>query len=527
MLLVKDLNIGSIDAINYTQRQEREFLNKIFFRDEYLDQVLERKRYFLVGEKGTGKTAYASLLNNTVYSNTSSTLKSITETDYRKFLRLKENSLLKISDYNDVWKTILLLLTSSHLEEKEGGTLRGFTKFSKLKEAVDEYYNGAFSPEVIYALDFVENFERSASLISKYAGAEVKKETQETHTEKNFQLNLMYIQRRFEDAISSLKLKRDHIIFIDGIDIRPHLVLYDDYIECIRGLALAAWELNTDYFSNIRDSKGRIKIVILLRPDIFGSLGYQNRNAKLRDNSVLLDWRTTYGNYRGSRIFQLADGILRKQQEKPEKLALGDAWDHYFPYTVPNMVIAEREDNPFIGFLRYSLYRPRDIVSYLLIMQEHVAYHQANQSSFENKTFVDCQSAYSDYLLGEIQDQVEFYYTNANFEDVTMFFSFLGGKSIFNYDEYTKIYPKYREIVQRRDNPIREILEGPEEFLQFLYSSNIIGYREKTDIGYFVHWCFRDRTATKLNPTVRFGLEYNIHPGLSRALQVGRVRPIR
>ena len=77
--------------------------------------------------------------------------------------------------------------------------------------------------------------------------------------------------------------------------------------------------------------------------------------------------------------------------------------------------------------------------------------------------------------------------------------------------------------MSRSENPIREIVEGPEEFLQFLYSLNVIGYQEVTESGQrFVHWCFRDRTRINLNPRVRFGLEYNIHPGLARALKVGR-----
>ena len=68
------------------------------------------------------------------------------------------------------------------------------------------------------------------------------------------------------------------------------------------------------------------------------------------------------------------------------------------------------------------------------------------------------------------------------------------------------------------------MIQGPEECLQFLYNLNIIGYREMSESGelLFVHWCFRDRTLAKINPQVRFGMDYNIHPGLARALQVGR-----
>ena len=82
-------------------------------------------------------------------------------------------------------------------------------------------------------------------------------------------------------------------MFIDGINIRPDTIPYADYIDCIRGLANAAWTLNTGLFSDVKDSKGQFKVVLLLRPDIFNSLNLQNATNKLLDNSVFLDWRTT------------------------------------------------------------------------------------------------------------------------------------------------------------------------------------------------------------------------------------------
>ena len=525
MLPITNLNFGSIDAINYKQRSEKDFLNRIFYRDAYLDSILKDKKYFIIGEKGTGKTAYAALLNNSDYHDTRCSLTNITETDYRKFVHLKSLEHYKISDYIDIWKCIFLLIVSDHLLKKEPSNILTTIKFGNLKKSIDKYYQNAFSPEVVYALNLVEDFGVAAKIFSENfeaSGSHSKK--QETQNQ-NFQTNLLFIRKKFEESIAALKLQRDHIVFMDGIDIRPIGISYADYIECIRGLALAAWSLNTEYFANIKDSKGRIKIVTLLRPDIFGSLGYQNPNAKVRDNAVYLDWRTTYKEYRTSRIFRLIDGILSKQQQNPEDYAeTGIAWDSYFPYTVPNQLVTVQEDNPFIGFLRYSLYRPRDIISYLLILQEYVAVHQDNKLHFRDEGFRSCQARYSDYLLGEIRDQIDFYYSNANFEDLTMFFSYLGGRSYFNYHQFEEKYAKYQNVISKHESPIAELIDGPEKFLQFLYSLNIIGYREITDTGVFIHWCFRDRTPIKLNPKVRFGVDYNIHPGLARALSVGRRR---
>ena len=524
MLPIPKLNLGSIDAVNYKRRSEREFLKRIFFRDEYLDMILEEKRYFIIGEKGTGKTAYAALLNNTDYGGTLASLTNITETDYEKFSRLKSIKHYKVTDYVDSWKCVFLLLTAHHLIEKEANQVLGTLKFKALRSAIEEYYHNAFSPEVANALNLVEDSEATAELIGDHLKVSGGAQRRTERTGQSFQIHLLSIIRNFQESISTLNLRKNHIIFIDGIDIRPPHVSYDHYIECVKGLAQAAWTLNSEFFANIKGSKGRIKVVLLLRPDIFGSLGYQNPNAKILDNAVLLDWKTTYRDYRTSRIFKLIDGLFGKQQEERQqsRWELGHAWDHYFPYTVRNQFRSDERDNPFIGFLRYSLYRPRDIISYLLILKEYASLHQRDSRAFANPSFVACQSNYSDYLLGEVRDQLAFYYRNEDFEGLTQFFSYLGGRSHFSYEEFLDKYRPYQEMISRDDrNLIERLSEGPEAFLQLLYELNLVGYREYSGGNVFTHWCFRDRTTISLSPKVRYGVDYRVHPGLVRALDLG------
>ncbi len=55
------------DAINYRSRAEGDLFNKLFLRTKELGDCLSPSTYFLMGEKGAGKTAYAVFLeNNTV-----------------------------------------------------------------------------------------------------------------------------------------------------------------------------------------------------------------------------------------------------------------------------------------------------------------------------------------------------------------------------------------------------------------------------------------------------------------------------
>ena len=527
---IADLNIGAIDAVSYSERKEKEFLAKIFLRDSVLDKVLEGRRYFLIGEKGTGKTAYATLLSNSEHRSTVSAIKGITGTDYERFIRQKQQGYLSLSSYTDIWRVILLLLLSDELQGSEGKALLASTKFAKLKEAKELYRSAAFSPEISNAIEFIENSGKSAYLLNDQVGkAGAHQETKLRRSEQGFQSKLHDVEVQFRDAISSLKLKKSHILFIDGIDIRPNDIDFESYLNCIKGLAHAALSLNHDFFANINDSEGRIKVVLLLRPDIFEAIGYHNSNAKIRDNAVQLDWKTTYADYPTSRLFRLVDGILAKQQGSSTEQPLGAAWKHYFSYSVPNKRIAERIDDPFISFLRYSFYRPRDIISFLLILQEYVKEHRPDANHFLETDFERCQQEYSDYLWGEVKNYLSFYHSEADFDELTGFFRFMKGKSRFSWRDFVDAYKQFGLSNRHVNFTIDELNGTPESFLQFLYSMNVIGYDETTldKQANFVHWCFRDRTSVTLNPKIPSNLgaagerPYLVHPGLARSLKVG------
>lgn len=74
MLKIQDLDFGFNGADNYKRSENKSFLNKVFFRTEELDKLCERNTFFLIGEKGTGKTACAVYLSNNDYQETLSTL---------------------------------------------------------------------------------------------------------------------------------------------------------------------------------------------------------------------------------------------------------------------------------------------------------------------------------------------------------------------------------------------------------------------------------------------------------------------
>ncbi|WP_369855787.1 P-loop ATPase, Sll1717 family [Candidatus Thalassolituus haligoni] len=528
MLKIEDLNLGFSDAENYKRRENKELLNHLFLRTSSLEKLCSPSTTFLVGEKGTGKTAYAVYMSNNSYGDNLSSLRYIRETEYQKFITLKNEKHLDLSDYSSIWKVIIYLLLSEQIYQHEGkdGLFKRFSKFQALHDAIQEYYLHAFSPEIIHALQFVRESKLVAELLSKHAKAKGEQTETIAFSESRFQTNLLYIQKNFEQAISSLKLDKSHIIFIDGIDIRPSTIPFDEYLDCIKGLANAVWEINNDFFPSIRDSKGRLRAVLLVRPDIFALLGLQNQNTKIRDNAALLDWSTAYKEHRSSDLFSVSDQILKHQQEEAKKLDVGDSWDYYFPFDTPNLMTQFEKPSSFVSFLRFALYRPRDIVTMLSMLQETFVRtskdknRSFSQDDFEQSSF---RRNYADYLLGEVKDQLAFYYGDDEYENFLKFFEFLDGKNKFTYDEYIKAYANHQKYLNQIDDKTPRFMSTAPDFLQFLYDLNVICFIERTEEGKpHIHWCFRDRTYSNISPKVKLRETYEIFYGMSKALNTGK-----
>ena len=521
---IKDLELGYADAENYKRRENKALLNRVFIRDTHLDDLCKPNISFLIGEKGTGKTAYSIFLSNNDYRNTISRTRYVRETEYQKFISLKREKHLSLSDFSSIWKVILYLLIAKQVQDREGvvSQLLNYTKFAALNDAIDEYYLSAFSPEIIQALSFVQESRLAAELLHKHAALKSEDKSSIAFSESRFQINLFYIQKQFEDAFSQIRLAKNHVLFIDGIDIRPSSIPYEEYLECIKGLANAVWEINNDFLPSIKGGKGRMRIVLLIRPDIFESIGLQNQNTKIRDNAVFLDWRTEYNAHRNSQLFEVVDHMLGVQQDP--QTAKGAAWDHYFPWDSPNVYEKYSTPTSFINFLRWSYYRPRDIVTMLELLKSNTNGDQAKTSfsltDFENPHF---QREYSNYLLGEVKDHLSFYYGAEHYEIFLKFFEYLSGKDSFSYELYTAAFDKLQEHIRSVASDRPKFMATPNDFLQFLFDLNVICYIENTeDNKPFIHWCFRDRSYANISPKVKTGVKYQVFYGLAKALNVGK-----
>jgi hypothetical protein len=507
------------DSVNYRSRQEKEFFSQIFLRTSDLFDCLKPSIYYLIGEKGSGKTAYAAYLESNDVESTRCKLSTMTESQYKRFIALKRQGKLEYSDYANIWRPMLLNMMSQLLVEKSKGFFESISgKFDQVEEEISTFNKDALNPEVEVAFEMVSESNGAVTVGNdKFGKLSIEDKQKSTDHTEQIKHHLLGKEMRLKQALADLKLSRDHILFIDGIDFRPEHVSYDDYLNCVKGIGEAVWQLNTEFFANIRDSKGRMKVVLLVRPDVFNAMNLYNSNSRLRDNSLLLEWATTEKDFDTSHLFSLTGRYFSSQQE--ESVTEREAADHY--------LAAGGTHATFKRLLRHSFQKPRDILTFIrmarAISVKKLGHGEQNYFSPDITKRPDFTREYSDYLLGEVRNYSAFYMGQDDFNLYVKFFQYLDGHGEFSYSDFVKAFTKFKNWIRGERVRAIEYLRDAQALLQFFYDVNVIGYREALghDSENFVHFSFRERTLTNIAPKIKTAAVLIVNPGVSKALDIG------
>lgn len=519
MKKIQELQQVKGDAYDYyiSGNEDTNLFEKIFLVDEIIDEICKPDKYFLIGEKGSGKTAYSVYMSKSDQVDSFCTISLVENTLYQRFLNMKKQKAMELSSYKDVWVNLIYLILAETIRKQNDESFFRSLKYKQLSKAIDVFYSDAFKPEFVNAFEFVDNATASInSMVNQglfSTGGSAAAERSQKYVEQSYQISLMKIKDGFEKAFAEIRLKKPVILFVDGIDARPRDIDNEQYFECLVGLVNAILEVNQTSFKN-----KNIKVMLLIRPDIMYKMPIHNMNQKLRNNSVLLNWVTSYSKYVESKLFKIADDYFMKQQK--HIYDLGECWNFYFPYMVEYSVPWKKPDNPFVEFLRYSLYKPRDILTMLNEMVD-----ATNGSKFEHKDFENMLSNYSTYLKGELKDYMLIYMDDYDYSNFILFFDYFQGHRSFNYKTFEEKHLEYIRYLRELGRKVPPYMETAGEALQLLYDTNIICYRtyETMPNGKKkskMFWSYKERNYANVQPEVRKGGEYSFHLAYARAFRL-------
>ncbi|WP_158234749.1 P-loop ATPase, Sll1717 family, partial [Serratia sp. OLJL1] len=516
------LIIPSVDAIDYTSSEKKNFFKESYLSTSFSDKACEENCYYFVGEKGTGKTALAFHIQNNEPNDINAKLLPISEAQYTRFINLKTSGKLAYTDYPIIWRATILYLICKLIIEKRKRWYHSLTKkFNKLQSAITTYDKDAHIPELEYVIEFATSLTEGGKISANLPEAfKLALESSETNsvktTQTSIKASLLECEKVLKNSLYDLKLNKQVVLFLDGIDAKPGGIEFIEYQKCIAGLAEAAWSLNKDFFSNFKHSSKKPRVVLLLRPDVFDSLNLHNSNCKLTDNSVIFDWGSSRLGYKHSDLYKMSDKYFNSQNDGKF------GWEDYFQDTsLPN------RNKSYRKLLRISYQRPRDIFSAIKILIG--LYKKNGRKGSELFTGQDIHSPeftklYSQYLLGEVKNYSNYYISNSQFDILISFFQHFDGKSNFTEEEFEEAYNKFSIKLGDEIKGAPNITTDYASFLQFWYDVNVIGYKERIaeENNNFYHWSYRERNAMNVMPKIKKGCIYIIHPGIAKALDIGK-----
>lgn len=501
-----DINIPPLEAESFYN--DSEGINHVFYKNENYEKLLNPATYFLLGDKGSGKTMFSAYCCSEYEKDVVGKNYVISVDDYNKFIRMKKNGDLDYTDYMTIWKVILIIKILLSIDKKEIDKFIKGQAYNKLQKIttffnLSEITQDAFSPTV--AIDNKEIVEGEESSLGGEGGrdtgmwsAGVNASVSESFSEKTGQ-SLQRTQLRYVDQwtrflndaalqLVDLKLKKPHYLFVDGIDIRPSSIGYEDYKECVSSLIRAVYEVNHNIFSKIKNkNNGRLQIVVLSRLDIFLESGLNNTGCKIVDNSVYLNWALSNMNdYEETDLYKLVNNVLSEGQNE------ADAWKQYMNFQLKRQ---KKSYDSFAYCMRLTASRPRDFIRILQLLQEERKGNRRESpvplnKIFENYSF---QKKYSNYYVQSIQSEMSFYYED---NESKLFFGFIRtfNSLSFTYAEFKK---KVNDFYARKK--LMKIFGSEKELLNSMYNLNIICLIEKNGI---FRWKYRETTISDYNPSL-------------------------
>lgn len=482
-----DIEIPFDEAENYFKPNNREKLNKLFYKDKNYDKLLLDTTYYLIGEKGSGKTTYCAYFCNNTVNNTRSNRYAISVDDYNKIIRMKNEGTLNYTHYLTLWKAILLTKLLASVDENEISLFHGST-LSKIRKLLEQYNFTKITKDTFSPVSFMDNIKFSESINGNIGGENAScssnssNETTSQRTVEKFIYEdnwIVFINKIAED-LEKLRLKNNHYLFIDGIDTRPNDIPYDEYKECIYPLVRAVYELNSDILSRVKDrKKGRLQIILLTRLDIFLKAGLSNPGSKIADNSAFLDWSVfNEREYRETALYGLANKLLASGTKSEEQIT----WDSFFNFSI------NRGSNQFPAynyFVRLTTAKPRDLVKILKITKEQCERAGSKNPSkkiIESDMF---QRAYSTYFVDVLRTALSFYYNEPN---IRLLFDFI--KSIrmckFTYSMFETAWTNFGN-----KSELEKIFNDPVSLLELLFNFNLIAVYENNE---YYRWKYRETT---------------------------------
>lgn len=465
---------------NWKLEAKLEDSSRYFYHIHLVERIMAGKRIYVIGRKGTGKTAISEHLSKINEKGVHSTKLSFKNFPFNKLYELQDQGYTPPNQYITLWKYVIYSSTCRLMVNNP--TVDAESR-QKLKEL--------FNDDIEHALsDAVEKWTSTGFNLNVLGnGFGITHESSETANSRDWITRVNILEKFLLGQIGNEK----YLIMFDELDEDYKDIgienKYKQYTELLTGLFKAAQDIRAKFHAH------KYFPIIFLRDDIYEILQDPDK-TKWMDFKADLDWDEQ--SIKNLLAFRISKAISPDNDVLP----FNDAWNKLFkPGFVQYGNKQQKGMHPFAYILRSSLLRPRDFILYLRICAEMS--QEKGNSKISAEIVRASDTAFSNYLKSELRDEI--HGIIPDIDRVLDLFTILRKQTI-----------PISEFKQLFDEAVTNGLIKDKDYvyiLQILFHFSIIGNQPRQ----VSHQVFKYK-----NKDARLNLQENIvvHRGLYRSLQI-------
>lgn len=458
--LIRKIDFGEVDGYGDPN------LEKYFLDNGYWNKIINNKVFFVVGKKGTGKSSIYRMIECESYKNGCLVInKDFGEFPFEKLLKLPDDDFAKPNQYQTIWKNVIFNLFVQAISKLPAEN--GNSYYQEIKDYQEMFLGDA----VDLHKDIVSKaVKKQGSLLAHGVGIGTEKGT--TSSYKFNDDNLTSINSKLCDLIVNFFITTQSesqvIIQFDRLD--DNYNQYQDLEEYYQ--AMISLFKSVYSFNQLLRSKQiqNAKVVLYIRSDIMNNMASRDaESARWDDFKFSLNWNV-------NRMKDIYESDLYRMVEKRIQTSCPEfmtkAFNDLFDISYNVLAKCGIHNGLFDSLVLQTLFRPRDLINLLKILQEGIC----KNGKFDDAVYNEVQKKYSNWLVNtEIANEIN-PVLRGDYKYVIELLRLCGSRDL-----------SVKTFTERFNSVKHKFLLSPLELLNFLYSVGIIENTWKDRWGKFMH----------------------------------------
>lgn len=477
--LLKKVNFGDLDAAGDPT------LDQYFLDNNYWQDIIEDRTYFVIGRKGTGKSAVYRMMHEQGLNNGYVVINSdFGEFPFERLLKLDDPDFAKPFQYQTIWKNMILNIFARAIYDSP--TLDGDESnihCKKIKEYVHDCLGSSVSE---MHKEVVTRTKKSGSglkfdMPNANLGLNLSHEAEKALSMGNGQNNISAINVALEDLLINYFLtcsdSRHIIVQFDRLDDNYNQYQdLDQYYNAVLSLFKVVYNLNQKFEAR-RITSG--KVILYLRSDIWREFSPRDaESSRWDDFRYVIDWSIT------SQLDYWVNSKLRDMINKRIDASLHDStidFDVIFDKNEINLISGYNNEpqDVFKYVIGRTMHRPRDLIKFCKCIQNKVrSYGYLNYRTIKDAERDFCKWLVNSELANEINPVL------GHVAPVYELLRYLStkdvptGTHVFTMDEFSEAYQLIQGI--NIPNSLYPLVNTPSEKLAFyLYDIGILQNKDR------------------------------------------------